>query len=201
MKFLPSFAASLLFVGSSTVFGQMPPASPQPHSITLTAESAGAGGGFAEHRSSNLQGNVLSDRQVQHSGESVNLTVRNFGPQADNVRVEWYFVADPIKKHGATGEDYIFDKGSKDVSLAAGATQQFTADSKEIATTEKKTEALHGGGKHHQNFGQTKEGGSKVRGWFVRVMADGKVIDAKGSSQEYEDTAKDDAKLKALASR
>ena len=189
----------LLLGGSLGAFGQAP-AAPRAHSISMTAESGGTGGGFSEHRGSNLQGNVLSDKRTEHSGESVGVTVRNFGTQADNVRVEWYFVADPIKKHGGTGEDYIFDEGSKDLSLAAGATESFTADSKDIKTTQKTTESLHHG-KHQHNFGRVREGGAKIRGWLVRVMADNRVIDAKGSSQEYEDAARDDAKLEALASR
>lgn len=141
----------------------------------MNAESAGTGGGFTEHRGSNLQGNVLSDQRTRHSGESVNITVRNLGGS------------------------HSYDRGSRDVTLAGGASQSFTAGSKEIAATEKKVEHVHGGRRHHTT-GRTVEGGSRARGWFVRVVAEGKAVAARGSAQAYEDTAKDDAKLKALSS-
>ena len=48
------------------------------------------------------------------------------------------------------------------------------------------------------NGGEEKTG-DVLSGWIVRVVADGRVIEAKGSKQEMEDLAKDNVRLGSTA--
>jgi len=40
--------------------------------------------------------------------------------------------------------------------------------------------------------------GEKLKGWMVRIMADGKVLQVRGSDMKYEDYGRDDNALKAM---
>ena len=47
---------------------------------------------------------------------------------------------------------------------------------------------------------QSKQTGTKLKGWLVRIVADGKVGQVVGSDLKYEDAGKDDSKLNAMKS-
>ena len=211
MKPLPLFAAVLLLAGSPSAFGQMPTAA-HPHSLSLNVEATSTGSTAHDHD------NTSDKRAFEHPGvgheeyrthqtetnkqsESVQVSVRNFGQLPDTVQVEWYFVAAPAA-HNTLDKQFIYDQGTKSVTIAPGATETFPVDSKEIASQIKRHNQVHldkKGNFHSEHSGKEKEVGAVLDGWMVRVVADGRALDAKASKDQLMDIVKDDAKLQAMA--
>lgn len=210
---LPLFC---LVAASIPAFGQLP----RTHSLSFDAESTAAGGGT---KSGEKTGSVATQASQTNAGlahhlattqtqtasasEAVHISVRNFSAQPDTAHVEWYFVAQPVKPEPgkpASEQQFVFDKGAKDVSLAANGTQTFDVESKEITATVARRDQARVGRAGKVNVNRNSLGaqqtGDKLDGWMVRVVADGKTVAAKGSSSSLEDIAKDDAKLHALDS-
>lgn len=173
------------------------PAALRVHSLSLTAEAVDASEIPLASSTPATMGQparptILPPKvRVSRDTDSVKIIVRNFGPVPDTAHVEWYFVAVGVGVD-ATGQDYILAQSTRDLPLAAGATESFVIESPVVEVTEKLS-----GGRNKKPLAE-REKGSTLRGWFARIVADGRVVAARGSSQTYEDTAKDEARLAAL---
>ncbi len=193
------------------------PAVPLNHSVSLQVQSVGTGGkstvtrsgahtftGTTTDGSTTADVTTVNDKQESKNQTSLQIAVHNLAPLPDTVAVEWYFTAARIASPKAPGgKEYLFDHGAKDIKVDAGAVETFNVSSKEaVAVTRRKAStvtsnnATFSGGVDSVGSHWTR--GTMMHGWFVRLTAGGKVLAVRGSSQTYEDIAKDQTKISAL---
>ena len=214
MKIWLTLCLAAVFGGLLTASAQTPAAAPRSHSLSVQVEPVRSGSTtqmdqdthkntFGGHQGSTQK---LSTTQTQTTEEStaIQIIVRNFGQLSDTAQVEWYFVAGPVKPDTTKplgDQQSIFDSGTRSVTLAPGGTQAIPVASKGISSQIERRNLVRVSksgrvkpGKH----GTEEVSGSKMEGWIVRVVADGKVVDARASKDTLAEVAKDDAKLNAL---
>ena len=201
------------------MLGWMAPvcAQTQPHSLSVDVEpvssdrSIGTNGsthsgllvGPGGHSEEVIHGNQT---QITKEDKAIEITVRNFGPLPDTAQVQWYFVAVPAKVDPAkprSEQETIFDDGQQSVSLDPGAKQTFKAQSKDVVSKLKKGSSafMSKRGRLDPSGSGKKTTGKVFEGWMVRVVADGRVIDSRGSNDALSDVAKDDVKFDVLKER
>ncbi len=205
---LSALLVPLVLTGSRLASGQ------STHSLSLEALAISAGNTVSNAASSQsgTTGRSLSTANVRltKAKETLQINVHNFGMLPDNAHVEWYFVAAPVHPEpgkAAAEQEFVFDHGAKDLVLPGNATQTITAESQEVTSAVRSSSRGRSSGSSRRSSGfampragqKPQESGSALRGWMVRVVADGKVIAARGSNQAYEDLAKDNVKLADLA--
>ena len=200
-----------------------PPAVPRPHSLSMEAVPVSRGGeshvldekaasrlGYEYGHSSNARDKRSDSMTVNTNKESLQVTVRNFGPVPDQAQVEGYFIAQYVGHPWPKGtpdyvqnlpQEYVFDHPVKPLAVAASSTGSLTLDSVEVRTLLTKS-ASTSTGYYNPGFttssASSSEVGTKLRGWIVRLVADGKVLAVRASTSSYEELGKDDARLKAL---
>jgi len=196
---------------ASSAFAQLPAASSVHHSISIDAKTVASGGSGSNKMNGGLASSAgpststASSAQNQNHQATLEITLRNFGKDPDTVKVEWYFVATPIAANSHR-HDCVFDQGFQDQALKPGETVTFTAQSKVLQSSivRSVTQTVTGnaglGNQQISTSSSVNQTGSKIKGWFVRAIADGQVLLTRGSDFNYEDIAKDDAKIKALSS-
>jgi len=176
------------------------------HGISVDVRVVGSGGGTAMKTASDTDtgkfigvgGQKLTttsyDRKTsQNHRISLEITIRNFAVQPDNVQLEWYFFGEPVH----TNREFVFDSSTMPMPLQAGQSQTVNATSKDATTSvDQKLVTADG----YIPITAARESGTKLKGWLVRVVADGKVIRAVGSDQKYENIGMDDRKLQAMKS-
>ena len=210
--FLPGLALVLGAILHAS--GQMPVAPAHPHSLSLQVEPLSTGGAVDESvatRDRSVSGEHANKKEAQmrttraqtsKSSVSIEISVRNFGTVPDAAQVEWYFMAAPAHLEpgkSAIDQTFVFDKGAQNVSLAANGTARIPATSKEATVETTRKAGFHTGKFHGVHNGGAQETGDVLSGWIVRVVADGKMIEARASRQELEDLARDHARLDAAA--
>ena len=201
------------------------PATIRHHSFSLdvqTVSNGGTGASSANTTGQNGQiqpydGTASTSVQILHqqdqhiSSNSTNLkaTVHNLAAIPDSATLEWYFVGvavgDTARQIGT--KDFIFDQGSQVVAVQPGNTVSIPISSKGVmAVTNRTSTAILSNDPETQvtfsgglpAVGQTTRQGINMRGWFVRLVDNGKVLAVHGSSATYEDLAKDETKLKTM---
>ena len=199
-----------------TAWGQLPAASPpapRRHSLSLEAQSVSNGGRSQVSSSSHgllnsdyaVSRQSVSDTRVSKNKQFVEFTVKNFGNAPDEVTVEWYFVAAPVLGTVPSNKEYVFDRGSQALTVPATGVQTQTVASREaeVVATRATTFTQYGGSDYASGTTgvstMNSQKGTALRGWFVRLLVDGKVVAARGSSQKYEDIGADDARTRAFA--
>lgn len=206
-----SFCLSLVFCGLSAN-AQVPsdsdnasaPAPPRPHSISMEVKTVASGGATdAKNAAKTNVGKyigvdraklttVSQDNKITQNHRVVlQVTLRNFSQQPDRVDIESYFFGQPV----SSNKMFIFDSQKTTVPLQASETRTINIASKEIASTVEKTYVSADG---YLPLMSKRESGDKMKGWVVRLMGEGKVIQIRGSDLKYEDIGRDDAKLQAL---
>lgn len=199
-----------------------PCAASAQHSFSVDATSLSAGGSTqaaagttASSRSTSTRSGTgfshtlnTSQTQTTTSRQALQINVRNFGPTPDVAHVEWYFLAAPATPEpgkSTLDQEYAFDQGSKDVSLAGSGSQTFPAESIEITSSVKRgnrTRMSRTGRISATGHAKTSQAtGDKLAGWVVRIVADGRTVSTKASSQSLEDIAKDEGKFQELIAR
>ena len=174
------------------------------HSVSLDVQLQGSGGaGHSSNKThddtgkyTGVDGQALATSTIE-SKQTINhrtvlsIAVRNFSPQPDEVQLEWYFFAEP---YGGS-KTYILNSDVSKISLKGSETQNVTATSLEtgVTTVQKAT-----GAAGYEPILSRQTNGTKQKGWMVRVLADGKVIDVRGSDLTTEGYGKDDKALEAL---
>jgi len=184
--------------------GQTPATMPVQHSISLEVQQVASGGGgidvnktksetgkYVGTNGGPLATTTLESKSVLNHRTVLSVAVRNFSTQPDAVQLEYYFFAQSV----AGGKEYLLNSDTSKISLAGGETQTVNATSKEVATTT--TQKLTGADGYSTIMSQQKTG-EKLKGWMVRIMADGKVLQVRGSDMKYEDYGRDDNALKAM---
>ena len=223
MRLLPNLLLCLL---PCAAFGQSTPApTPHRHSLIMEAQSVANGGTATLSGTANVQ-NVdayttdsgqpvpatiteLHDQQKTDNASHVQVTVRNLSTAPDHLTLEWYFVATAvgITARQAGSKDFIFDQGSQTVDLHPGPNAPLTVSSKAIQSVVARSATIAGSadGSADVTFSNGRsvmassvQSGVKMKGWFVRLLDDGKIVATRGSSDNLEEIAKDDTKLKSL---
>ena len=222
MKHLLPVGVVFLLAGASSLSAQVPAAPPvaaRSHSLSLNVVPNSVGGSTRMSQDtsskategSKLNGGLAhrlstTQKQTTSSKQSLQITVHNFAALPDSAQVEWYFVAVPAIPEPGTSlseQQFVFDQGAKSVALQGNGNDSFAAESKEVtAMFQRKNAARMGrvGRVTTINRGAAAptQSGSKLQGWLVRVVADGKVIAVRGSKDEFEAIAKDDKRLAEL---
>jgi len=202
------FCITLLLPGLCS-YGQFPaPATgavaPVHHSVSIEVTLAGSGGGGNSSNKTHddvgkytgvgggaLTTSTIESKQTVNHRTVLSIAVRNFSPQPDEVQLEWYFFAEPV---GGT-KTYILNSDVSKISLQGSETQTVTATSLETGTT--KVQKMTGA-TGYSSILSSNETGTKPKGWMVRLVADGKVLDVRGSDLTTEGYGKDDNQLEAL---
>lgn len=214
----PSLLLTLsLFVGTIlTVHAQMA----RPHSLSIDATPTSVGGSTETTLGTKTSSRASNSRtssgfthtlntnrtETKTSKQAIQVSVRNFGVMPDTAHIEWYFIASPISldpDKPSAEQQFAFDQGAKDINIAGNGTETFAVESQEVTSTVQRNNRSRMGrsGKIGNGRGTSvKEGGNKLAGWVVRVVADGRVVASKGSSSTLEDLAKDDKKFQEFIS-
>jgi hypothetical protein len=200
----PLLLSALLFTLPAILCAQLPSGK---HSLGLDAAVMSSGGSGTAHagyhqnipKSPHEATNKdFSQKHTQESGLALDVSVRNFGQQADHAKLEWYFFANPIGK----GENFIFDQGSQQVTIAPGSTSKIPVESKELHSAVVKqlhtTNAVNGLGQHIPPSASVHKTGSLADGWIVRLVTDDGIAAVKASSPTLEALGKSDEQLAAF---
>ena len=163
-------------------------------------EKAASRLGYEYGHSSNAREKRSASMTVNTNKESLQVTVRNLAPTPDQAQVEGYFIAQyvghPWPKNTPDyvqnlPQEYVFDHAIKPLTIAASSTSSLTLDSVEVRTLVTKF-ASTSTGYYNPGFttssASTNEVGTKLRGWIVRLVADGKVLGVRASTSSYEET-------------
>ena len=142
--------------------------------------------------------NDFSSTRKRGSGVGLDVEVRNFSQLSAEAVVEWYFVGKPV-----TGQDlFVFDQGSKALTIASGSREIIGAESSELTSTVKKHLTLRsgyaGGFQNNLPSASVKKSGSKVAGWIVRLIAGSQVLQVRASSPSLETTGRNESQLRLL---
>ena len=133
---------------------------------------------------------VLLDRRVASNRTNLKINVRNFGTGTDNVRVEWFFVGQPVQQAATGSHEIIFHHDGQDLAIPGGKTAEQVVSSPEVQAVYDRATAItmvpngypHNGSYSSVLSSANTQKGLTIRGWMVRLVAeDGSVILAKGS--------------------
>lgn len=119
--------------------------------------------------------------QTKASTRQLGLTVRNMSAVPGEFEIEWYFVGKPA----AGTRRFLYDKGTKRVSLAPGTFEKFAVESKELTN-------------HRYNSvysGYSYKSGDKADGWIIRAKVGEEVVRVKASSPQLEQLEKNKAEF------
>ncbi len=205
MQCLPLLAALALCAGLP-VFGQGGAGTPQHHSFSLIAKSVASGGAAkVSGQSSSTGGNNDLDKRSELTASttqsalhktSLEISVHNFSPTADECKIEWFFFGQPVR---GNQPEFIFDEGDKTLPLKAGGSESFVVESKVAeSSVVRSARTVTDKNGDVRSSGKSTESGTKIKGWGVRLMVNGTVVEAKGSDLRYEDIMKNANKLNAL---
>ena len=122
--------------------------------------------------------------RVRQGGISLEIDARNTGTSPVHLRVEWVFYSEPVDGKGAMG---VQSKGGSDLDLPAAGTQHLTAESGSITSTTTKHMSVTTGSTTKSGTKMTvAHSGHKLKGWYVRLLADGQVVQVRASGPSFE---------------
>jgi hypothetical protein len=188
------------------------PSTAAHHSLSLEANVTETGGASKASTTLNqdpggkpLAGGSTSAEQddyksnrTKNSGLGLDVKVRNLAPAQDQATIEWYFFGKAVEKNNL-GKEFIFDTGSKQISINPGAEEDLPVRSSDLTMKEERHLHINTGtsstGGAIPPAASTKKSGAKVSGWMVRLIAEGKVLAVRASSTTLEDLAKNDGAL------
>lgn len=134
--------------------------------------------------------------QAKNHSTTLKVTLRNMVADADVVQVKWYFFAKPF--HGQEG---LLETNVKDVTIPGGGVESFEITStpvQTVTTTRTTTTTSNSAGNTSASVASSEAySGTRLTGWAVALLVDGKIVNVRGSEFRYEDMVKDPAKLNA----
>jgi hypothetical protein len=163
--------SALFFVVVLTARGQAPATS---KSVFLdVVESQGSSKTVNHWR--DISGNYS---QTKTSSRELNVNVRNMSPAPGEFEIEWYFFGKPASGSGR----FLYDKGSKKITLAPNAFEKVSIDSKELSNRTTRD---------YYYYGYTYSSGDRADGWIIRAKVGDEVVRVKGSTALLEQLAQD----------
>lgn len=191
---------------------------PSRHALTLEAHSIANGGrSDVTGGSSSLPfTDVISvqsvgDRRVSSNQTHIEISIRNLATTPDRVRVEWFFVAQPVSDASAgLRREIIFHRDAQELVIPGGKTAMQVVNSPEVRAVYERSTTITNipANQSPTGYGSStitltnQQNGVTIRGWMVRLVTpEGTVLAAKGSNQTYEETVAAPGKLAALLAR
>lgn len=116
--------------------------------------------------------------QTKTSSRELGVTVRNMSALPGEFEIEWYFFGKPANGSGR----FLYDKGSKKVTLAPSAFEKFAIDSKELSNHTVRD---------YYYWGYNYSSGDKADGWILRAKVGEEVVRVKASNAQLEQLEKD----------
>jgi hypothetical protein len=116
--------------------------------------------------------------QTRTSSRALAITVRNMSALPGEFEIEWYFFGKPASGTGR----FLYDKGSQKVSIAPGAFQKVSVDSKELSAHTVRD---------YYYWGYNYTSGDKADGWIIRAKVGDEVVRVKASSALLEQMTAD----------
>jgi hypothetical protein len=173
------FCFALLAIVSSGIcmpergFAQTSPAAASSRSVVIDAvDSAGNATTLQSWR--NVYG---SSAKTKAETRQLDIAVRNLsGTLPGEFKVEWFFVGKPA----AGTRRFLYDKGSRQMSLKPGAFEKFEVESKQLNNYRY----------HSVSSGYVYRSGDRADGWIVRVKVGDDVVRTKASSPQLEELEK-----------
>jgi hypothetical protein len=123
--------------------------------------------------------------QTKTSSRDLNITVRNMSQLPGEFEIEWYFFGKPA---GGTGR-FLYDKGSKKMTVAPGAFEKLPVESKELSNHMIRD---------YYWYGYTYTSGDRADGWIIRAKVGEEVVRVKASSPILEQLASDETSFTKL---
>ena len=124
--------------------------------------------------------------QTKTSSKDLDVTLRNMSPNLPgDFEVEWYFFGKPASGSGR----FLYDKGSKKITIAPSASEKVPVESKELSAHTVRDNYW---------YGYSYTSGDKADGWIIRVKAGGEVVRVMDSSPLLEQAAADPAAFDKL---
>jgi hypothetical protein len=118
-----------------------------------------------------------SSARTKAETRQLEIAVRNMsGTLPGDFNVEWFFVGRPA----AGTRRFLYDKGSRRISLKPGAFEKFEVESKELSNYRY----------HSVSSGYVYRSGDRADGWIVRVKVGDDVVRTKASSPQLEELEK-----------
>jgi len=106
------------------------------------------------------------------------ITVRNMAAVPGQFTIEYFFVGKP-----ANGtRRFLYDKGTKDVTLAPSAFQKVSVESKELTSNAVRD---------YYYYGYSYKSGDKPDGWIIRAKVGDEIVRVKTSSPQLDQLAGD----------
>jgi len=106
------------------------------------------------------------------------ITVRNMSAIPGKFTIEYYFVGKP-----ANGtRRFLYDQGTKEVTLAPNAFQKISVESKELSSSSVRD---------YYWYGYSYKSGDKPDGWIIRAKVGDEVVRVKTSSPQLDQLEKD----------
>lgn len=194
---LVGVATLVLLVTAGSAWSQSPV--PLTHSLNMEAHPVSAGGsgkassGLHVAQSIPLGGgwstadvHTYSQHQSKDSSVGLEVVVRNLAHNPDTAKLDWYFFARSIDGK----KEFLFDRGETAVQIAAGVENNYQVRSKAVHSSITKTLETHRGvnglGQNLPDSATVHKSGSKVEGWLVRLLVDGRPTVIRASSPSFE---------------
>ncbi len=160
----------VLALGISALRGQVPATSKSAYIEAV--ESAG------DSRTTDHWRSVYGSYSKTKAGtRELGITVRNMSALPGQFEIEWYFVGKPANG----GRRFLYDKGTRPVTLAPGAFERFAVESKELSS--RNTRAGY-------YYGYNYKSGDKADGWIIRAKVGDEVVRVKASNPQLEQLEK-----------
>jgi len=122
--------------------------------------------------------------RTKSSKVGLEVEMRNLSNRNEIATIEWFFFGKPITK----GELFIFDQGSKTVTLNGFDIHEMRVDSTEVSNTVRKRSRSRYSRTSWYGLGGSNvtKTGHKLVGWVVRLIANGTVLQVRSSSPSLE---------------
>lgn len=189
-------------------------ADPQRVSVSIDVKPAGSGGetksssdakagtmGATGYGTTNSKTDQYSSTRVHQSGLTLDIEARNLGAAGAHVMIDWVFLQEPAN---GKGEMSGHGRGQKELDILPGGTLKLTADSGPVTSKTTKHLALKTTGSASTGQTQTATGsttveGNRLKGWIVRLHANGGVAQVRASGPAFEAIGKNDAQFSRYA--
>ena len=206
-KFLPSLVTGLALIA---LCARTAAADLQKVSVSIDVKPAGSGGetksssdakagtmGGTGYGTTNAKTDQYSGTRVHQSGLKLDIEARNLGTAGAHVIIDWVFLQEPAN---GKGEMSGHGRGQKELDILPGSSMKLTADSGPITSKTTKHLALKTTGSASTGQSQTATGstsveGSRLKGWIVRLHANGAVVQVRASGPAFEAIGKDEAQF------
>lgn len=185
---------TLLLAASAAVHGENISGWRRSLSIEVTPVSSGgttrSSNGTRPREADSSSGYYSGRNFVRTKSSKVGLEVevRNLGNRYETATLEWFFFGKPVTK----GEPFIFDQGSKTVTLNGFDIQEMRVESTEVSNTVRKRSRSRYSRTSWYGRGSSNvtKSGHKLAGWIVRLVADGTVLQVRSSSPSLEEAGR-----------